>query len=348
MSKPSEIEPLVRQNIRDLVPYSSARSEYSGNAVIWLDANENPYNSPYNRYPDPSQTELKGVISERKEIPVERLFLGNGSDEGIDLLFRVFCDPGVDNVITVDPTYGMYGVSAEINWVQRKSVLLNADFSLDAGRVLDTVDERTKMIFLCSPNNPTSNSLDRGDMVRIVDEAGCLVVVDEAYIDFSEQPSLASLAGEKSNLVVLQTLSKAWGLAGIRLGMVIAAQELVRYLSMVKYPYNLNSLTIKKALSELKRPGGASGWVEQIINQRGQLQECLQEFGFVQKIHSSDSNFLLVRVGRPRHLYEFLLNKGIVIRNRSSVPLCEGCVRITVGTPEENRMLCEALKEYDG
>ncbi len=348
MSSSFDITPLIRENIRSLVPYSSARNEFSGQARVWLDANENPFNSPYNRYPDPMQNSLKAVISDQKGVAAENLFLGNGSDEGIDLLFRVLCTPGMDNVITVDPTYGMYAVAARINDVERKSVLLREDFSLDPETVIGATDERTRMIFLCSPNNPTSNSFKREAMEEIIDSVHCMVVVDEAYIDFSEQPGLLSLVGKKKNLVLLQTLSKAFGLAGIRLGMVIASEELIHYLNKVKYPYNVNSLTIEKAIKELKEQERAASWVEEIQLERLHLHRCLESFQFVLKVFPSDANFLLVKVNRPAHLYHYLLEKGIVIRDRSSVPLCDGCVRITVGTRDENRLLCEALKMYQG
>jgi histidinol-phosphate aminotransferase len=312
-----------------------------------MDANENPYNSPLNRYPDPRQTELKRKIAGIKGIPPEYLFLGNGSDEGIDLLFRVFCEPYADNVITVDPTYGMYGVCAEIQGVERRSVLLNPDFSLDPEAVLKATDQHTKLLFLCSPNNPTSNSYDRGALTSILDQAGCLVVVDEAYIDFSRNPGLLDLVPRRKNLVVLQTLSKAWGLAGIRLGMLFAHPQLVEYISKVKYPYNINRLTIDTALQALNEDGGKRmGWIREILDERSWMSGQLERFPFVIQVFPSDANFLLIRVEDPAGLYRFLLKLGIIVRNRSSVPLCEGCLRITVGTKEENRALVEALKTF--
>ncbi|MEN8157552.1 MAG: histidinol-phosphate transaminase, partial [Bacteroidota bacterium] len=306
-----KIGSLVRENIRKLIPYASARDEFSGSASIFMDANENPYNAPLNRYPDPKQVALKERISALREQQPERLFLGNGSDEGIDLLFRVLCEPGRDNVITVDPTYGMYSVCADINDVQRKSVLLREDFSLDVQAVLDAVDERTKMIFLCSPNNPTSNSLERKAMLELIDEAPCMVVVDEAYIDFSEGPGLLSLVPEKKNLVVLQTLSKAWGLAGIRLGMVFSHPELTGYLTSVKYPYNLNTLSMERAMTELDRAGDRTAWVERILSQRERLTRELEGFIFVERVYPSDANFLLVKTTAPREIYSFLVERGI-------------------------------------
>jgi histidinol-phosphate aminotransferase len=327
-------------------PYSSARDEYSGSASVFLDANENPFNGPLNRYPDPQQRELKKRIAVLKGIPVEQIFLGNGSDEGIDLLFRALCEPGRDHVITVDPTYGMYAVCAEINGVERRSVLLNKDFKLDPDAVLAAVDEQTKLIFLCSPNNPTSNSLDREAIKKILDGVSCLVVVDEAYVDFSRAPGLISLLRERWNLVLLQTLSKSWGLAGIRLGMLLAQAELVTYLSKVKYPYNINSLTIDAALKGLENVDQSSIWIKKILEERNHLESQLKTLPFVRKVFPSDANFLLVKVENPGAVYGFLMNLGIIVRDRSSVPLCEGCLRVTVGTPEENSTLINALKNY--
>ena len=339
-----DISTLVRQTILDLQPYSSARDEFSGSASVFMDANENPFNTPLNRYPDPGQVELKKKISAIKGQPLENIFLGNGSDEGIDLLFRVLCDPGRDNVVTVDPTYGMYGVCAQINGVERRSVLLNRDFSLDADAVLEAMDERTKIIFLCSPNNPTSNSLDRDAMIRIIDEADCMVVIDEAYIDFSIRPGLLSLLQQKGNLVVLQTLSKAWGLAGIRLGILFAQPALVGYLTGVKYPYNINTLPIRESLKGLDDPEQREGWISEIIDERGRMAEAIAMLPYVNVVYPSDANFLLVKVDDPKMVYRYLMGKGIIVRDRSAAPLCEGCIRITVGTKGENILLMEALK----
>lgn len=346
MASEFQIEKQVRNNIRQLVPYSSARDDFSGSASVFMDANENPHNPPLNRYPDPKQQELKKKIVSIKDQQPENLFLGNGSDEGIDLLIRVMCDPGKDQVITVDPTYGMYGVCASINDVARKSVLLREDFSLDAGAVLSAVNDRTKLIFLCSPNNPTSNSLDRHAMLEIIDGAPCLVVVDEAYVDFSTEPGLLSLVPEKRNLVVLQTLSKAWGLAGIRLGMVFAQPDLIRYLSAVKYPYNVNALSMEEAMDRLNSPETMSALVERILAGRARLSQKLGSYSFVERVYSSDANFLLVKMQQPEKVYSHLMERGIIVRDRSSVPLCEGCLRITVGTDKENSLLVDALSNY--
>jgi histidinol-phosphate aminotransferase len=347
MNEKMDIRSMVRPNIASLVPYSSARDEFSGSAMVFLDANENPYNVPLNRYPDPGQKALKQAVAEVKRQQAENLFLGNGSDEGIDLLIRILCTPGVDNVVTVEPTYGMYAVSARIHDVAVKQVLLRPDFSLDAKRVLEAVDERTKIIFLCSPNNPTSNSLDPAALERVIDGAGCMVVLDEAYIDFSSQEGCLSMVPRKKNLVVLQTFSKAWGLAGIRLGMVFAHPELIGYLSHVKYPYNINSLTIGTALGQLAETGKKERWVEQILQERERLSGHLGRFGFVERVYPSDANFLLVKVQDPHDLYHYLAQRGIVVRDRSNVPLCEGALRITAGTKQENSSLLQALESYD-
>ena len=341
-----DILSLVRKNILELKPYASARDEFSGSASVFLDANENPYNAPLNRYPDPGQVELKRTLAGLRGQTPECLFLGNGSDEGIDLLYRVLCEPGKDNVITVDPTYGMYGVCAQINDVERRSVLLSGDFSLNADKVLKAVDRHTKMIFICSPNNPTANSFEKEAILKILDQAECLVVVDEAYIDFSRNGGVLSLLAEKPNLVVLQTLSKAWGLAGIRLGMLFAQPELVRMLSGVKYPYNINALTLKEAQAALEDPAKAENWVSMILEEREWLTARLKDMELVLEVKPSDANFLMVRVKDPGALYHFLMERGIIVRDRSSVPLCEGCLRITVGTPEENRLLVNTLRTY--
>jgi histidinol-phosphate aminotransferase len=342
-----DIEKLVRENIRNLVPYSSARDDFSGSASIFLDANENPFNAPLNRYPDPRQSLLKNLVANLKDQSPGNLFLGNGSDEGIDLLYRVLCVPGMDNVITVDPTYGMYRVCAEINGVPVRSVLLDEDFGLDPGKILGEVDHHTKMIFICSPNNPTSNAFDRGKILEVVDAVPCMVVVDEAYADFSKKEGLLSLVPEKKNLVVLQTFSKAWGLAGIRLGMVFAHPDLIKYLSSVKYPYNVNTLTMNEALERLEGDPAPHQWVEQILAERERLQETLGQYKTVLNVFPSDANFLLVKVDDPGELYRFLMDHGIIVRDRSTVPLCEGCLRITVGTSLENDRLLEVMNQYE-
>jgi len=346
MKKEFDISGMVRENIRNLKPYSSARDEFTGNASVYLDANENPLNPPLNRYPDPRQQVLKQKLGELKGQTSDNIFLGNGSDEAIDLLFRVFCEPGSDSVLTVDPTYGMYGVCAAINDVERKSVLLNVDFSLDPERVLEAVDDSTRIIFICSPNNPTSNALDTDAILEIVSRAPCLVVVDEAYVDFNPGSSLLSQVPELKNMVVLQTLSKAWGLAGIRLGMAFAHPELIGYLSSIKYPYNVNTLSLDAALAALEASQEQEAMVGLILEERSRLAVALEKLSFVLELHPSDANFLLVRVGDPTGLYGFLMEKGIIVRDRSSVPLCKGCLRITVGSPAENDQIIKALNQY--
>ncbi len=346
MSNRFDIGKLVRENIRQLVPYASARDEFSGTASVFLDANENPFNAPLNRYPDPKQQHLKEEIARLKGMDPACLFLGNGSDEGIDLLIRVLCEPGRDHLITVDPTYGMYGVCAAVNGVDRRSVLLREDFTLDPEAVIGKAESRTRIIFLCSPNNPTSNSLDRRAMLRIVDAADCVVVVDEAYVDFSGEPGLLSMVPEKRNLVVLQTFSKAWGMAGVRLGMLFADPELIGYLTAVKYPYNVSALALEQVQRSLREPAAMKGWVDRILRQRELLADALASLPFVRRVYPSDANFLLVRMEDPRRVYRYLKGQGIIVRDRSSVPLCEGCLRITVGTENENRLLMNALKKF--
>ena len=345
MNDRTNIESWVRENIRNLVPYSSARDEFSGSASVYLDANESPF-PPLNRYPDPGQKELKEAISSLKGSSPDCLFLGNGSDEGIDLLIRVLCEPGKDQILTVDPTYGMYAVCARINNVERKSVLLRRDFSLDAESVLEAVEPNTKLIFICSPNNPTSNAFERKEILKVIDRAGCMVVVDEAYLDFSGEEGFLSLVPAKKNLVVLQTFSKARGLAGIRLGMLFAHPVLIHYLSSVKYPYNVSSLTIEKALEHLRGKSEIERNVQRIVRQRKVLEGELLKMPFIQRVFHSDANFLLVRLEKPMELYSFLMKRGIIVRDRSKVSLCEGCLRITIGTEEENSRLLTALKKY--
>lgn len=346
MNELFNIQDLIRDNIAKLEPYSSARDEFSGSASVFLDANENPLNEPLNRYPDPRQLDLKKMIAGIKGLAVDQIFLGNGSDEGIDLLFRVLCEPGRDNVITVDPTYGMYGVCAQINDVERKSVLLREDFSLDPDAVIQAADAHTKMVFLCSPNNPTSNALERESIIKIVEGVDCMVVVDEAYLDFSDRPGMLSELTEYGNLVILQTLSKAWGLAGIRLGMVFAQPALISYLTAVKYPYNINTLTMEAAIKQLADEQIHTFWIKTILKERDLLVEDLSAFEFVRQVFPSDANFLLVKVDDPGKIYAYLMQQGIIVRDRSSVALCEGCIRITVGTVDENRILIKALSAY--
>ena len=342
----SDIKGLIRKNIRDLIPYSSARDEYSGDGAVLLDANESPYNEPFNRYPDPVQMALKEKISDIISTTVERIFLGNGSDEAIDLLIRIFCEPAADRIIIIDPSYGMYKVCADINNVAVDFVSLNKDFSLDAERLLAAVREETKMVFLCSPNNPSANLLDKAEIIRILSEFKGMVVLDEAYIDFCGSEGLLPAQGEHRNLVILRTLSKAWGLAGIRLGMALADPEVIKYMNRVKYPYNVNYLTQTKALEMLGSAVNREKWVKEILAERTKLRGRLEEIGYIIKIFPSDANFLLVRVEDPDGIYAFLNERGVIVRNRSGLTHCEGCIRITVGTPDENNRLIELMKSY--
>jgi len=340
------IDQLLRPNIKGLKPYSSARDEFTGVASVYLDANENPFNKPYNRYPDPYQRELKKKIAPLKDVNADQIFLGNGSDEPIDLLFRAFCEPGKDNVVSIDPTYGMYQVAADINNVEVRKVLLTEDFQLDVEALLATSDDNSKLLFICSPNNPTGNCFNEKDLVTLIQGFDGIVVLDEAYIDFAPGKSLLKMLDEFPNLVVLQTFSKAWGMAGIRLGMAFASKELIKILSNIKYPYNINILTQEKALELLDNEKDKVYWVERLLKERVRLERELQRFSFVQKVFPSDANYLLVRVDKARELYEFLVEKHIIVRDRSSVSLCAGCLRITVGQPAENSLLLEALSLY--
>jgi histidinol-phosphate aminotransferase len=338
------LKELVRPNIWNLKPYSSARNEFQGEASVFLDANENPYNEPYNRYPDPLQWKLKDRISKLKDIAREHIFIGNGSDEAIDLVIRAFCEPGIDNMVTITPSYGMYEVAADVNNVKCVKVPLSADFRLDAGAVLDATDSNTKLIYLCSPNNPTGNLLEREEIFRILKYFRGLVVVDEAYIDFASSPSLIRGLVSYPNLIVFQTLSKAWGGAGIRLGMAFASPGIIEILNKIKYPYNISQLTQEWALRLLDRQEAMKAELFEILNERTLIETALQELPFVQRIYPSDANFILVKVDDPNATYDYLVKKGIIVRNRNTVTLCEGCLRITIGTPEQNKLLVKTLQ----
>jgi histidinol-phosphate aminotransferase len=340
-----EINKLLRKNIQTLRPYSSARDEFSGEAMVYLDANENPFNQPYNRYPDPQQRLLKKKVASIKGVTSEHIFLGNGSDEPIDLIFRAFCEPGKDNMVTISPTYGMYQVAAEINNIQVRRVPLNEKFEPDASLILSTVDENTKIIFLCSPNNPTGNCFNRDEMLKIIQSFEGLMVLDEAYIDFAPGKSLLPEINNHQNLIVLQTFSKAWGMAGIRLGMAFASPEIISVLTKIKYPYNLNILTQTKAMELLNNKKQLKKWVKIIINERKKLAESLQHLPFVVKVYPSDANFLLVKMHDANGIHNYLMERGIIVRNRSKVHLCEDSLRITVGSPSENEILIKALND---
>ena len=337
---------LIRKNIAELTPYSSARDEYSGEDAVFLDANENPYNSGANRYPDPLQRKVKSRVAQLKKIPAECIFLGNGSDEPIDLLMRAFCEPGTDNIISMKPTYGMYKVCAGVNNIEFREVLLDRYFQLDKEKMLEITDRNSKLLFLCSPNNPTSNSLSHADIFYLLENFNGLVIVDEAYIDFSSQASLLPSLERYKNLVLLQTFSKAWGMAGVRLGMAFADSQIIRVLNRIKYPYNINILTQKFVLERLSSGDEKDQWVNIILEQREHLQRKLERIELVENILPSDSNFLMVRFRHPAHVFKYLTGRKIIIRDRSRVPLCEGYLRITVGTPEENELLLRALEDF--
>ena len=341
------LEQLLRKNILQLRPYSCARNEFQGQASVYLDANENPYNAPYNRYPDPLQRELKDRIAAIKGLRPGQIFLGNGSDESIDVLFRAFCEPRVDNVVAIEPTYGMYKVAADINDVTYREVLLDENFQMDAEKVFAACDENTKLIFLCSPNNPTGNSLNREEILKLLNQFEGLLVLDEAYIDFASEPSMMSRLDEYPSLVVLQTFSKAWGSAAIRLGMALASESIVQALNKIKYPYNISLPTQQQAMKMLDAAPEVQEWVESIRQERDRLSKALSELRLVKHIYPSDANFLLLRVSDANRLYAVLVEQGIIVRNRNNVSLCLGCLRITVGTAGENDILLQALKAMD-
>ena len=341
------LQELTRPNIWRLKPYSSARDEYQGaEASVFLDANENPYNAPHNRYPDPMQRELKTELSRIKKVSPERIFLGNGSDEAIDLLFRAFCEPRVDNVVAIDPTYGMYQVCADVNDVEYRKVLLDENFQFTADRMLAAADEHTKLMFLCSPNNPSGNNLCRDEMVRLLERFSGIVVVDEAYIDFSDARSFLPDLADYPNIVVLQTFSKAWGCAAIRLGMAFASEEIIAIFNKIKYPYNVNLLTQKQALEMVLRHYEVERWVKILKEERVWLEEAVKELPCTVQVFPSDANFFLVRVTDAVAIYRYLVEQGIIVRNRHTVARCGNCLRITVGTRLENEQLLKALRNY--
>lgn len=343
-----DINDLVRENIKNLKPYSTARDEFKGQASVFLDANENSYGSPlpanYNRYPDPLQLDLKDAISKIKGVPIENTFLGNGSDEAIDLLFRAFCNPGKDNVIVLPPTYGMYEVSANINDVEIRKVSLLPNFQLDMEKIAETIDQNTKLIFICSPNNPTGNSINREDIETILTNFKGLVVVDEAYINYARQKTFIQELTEYANLVILQTFSKAWGLAALRLGMAFSSRKVIDILNKIKPPYNINQATQDLAFEALKNIGQVNDWIKESVAERQRLSDVLNDLKIVTKVYPSDANFILVEVTNALQIYDTLVNQGIIVRDRSKVTLCEGCLRITVGTKEENDHLLNVLK----
>lgn len=337
------IEQLLRPNIRSLKPYSCARDEFKGEARVYLDANENPRNQPYNRYPDPLQVQLKEKIAHLKGVRPLQIMLGVGSDEPIDLVFRIFCEPKEDNVVAIEPTYGMYSVCAEINDVEYRRVRLNEDFSLDAEKLLNATDEHTKVVFLCSPNNPTGNLLDKGEIEKILRSFDGIIVIDEAYIDFADTPSWLSQLDQYPNLIILHTFSKAWAMASVRCGMAFASEQIITYFNKVKYPYNISLLTQQYVSERIDHREEKELWQKQILNERTRLQKELAKLPCVIKTYHSDANFILTRTIDANGIYKSLVQEGIIVRSRNTVTLCDGCLRITVGTRKENDILLEAL-----
>ena len=342
------LKELTRPNVWALKPYSSARDEYSGKeASVFLDANENPYNNPNNRYPDPLQRELKTLIAAQKGVRVENIFLGNGSDEAIDLIFRAFCQPGVDNVVAIDPTYGMYKVCADVNDVEYRPMLLDVYYQFKASSLLSAIDENTKAMFICSPNNPTGNSLCRKEIDALLNKFDGLVVVDEAYIDFADAPSLLADLDKYPNLIVLQTFSKAWGSAAIRLGMAFASPEIIAIFNKIKYPYNVNLLTQQEAIKLLQQPEKIKAWVDVLLEERARVMKEIEQLPCCIRVFPTDANFFLAKVYEATAIYNYLVGEGIIVRNRTNVALCKDCLRITIGTKEENDALLEALRKIE-
>ena len=340
------LEELCRPNIWSLAPYSSARNEYAGReARVFLDANENPYNNPFNRYPDPLQLEVKAAIQKVKGVPVENIFLGNGSDEAIDLPYRCFCRPGIDNVVAIEPTYGMYKVCADINEVEYRPVLLDEHYQITAEQLLCACDDKTKIIWLCSPNNPTGNSLIREEIVRTIEGFDGIVIVDEAYSDFSAQQPLRTELAKYPNLIVLNTMSKAWGCAAIRLGMAFASQEIIGLFNKVKYPYNVNILTQRQALEALNDPFQVDKWVRMLKLERDRMIEAFKLLPTCEQVYPTDANFFLAKMTDAQGIYDYLVDKGVIVRNRTRVKLCQNCLRITIGTKTENNELIAALRQ---
>ncbi|QLG47053.1 histidinol-phosphate transaminase [Costertonia aggregata] len=341
------LENITRKNVKGLKSYSSARDEYvsDGSEMVFLDANENPFENGVNRYPDPQQRSLKAVLAMQKGVKTENILLGNGSDEVLDLIFRAFCEPKQDNIISLPPTYGMYKVLSSTNAIENREVLLNKYFQPDVDSILDTIDENSKLLFICSPNNPTGNSISGESIIKLLNNFAGLVVIDEAYIDFSSKQSWVSYLSDFPNLVVTQTLSKAYGMAGIRLGICIASKEIITILNKIKPPYNVNGLTQSKALERILAIEQVEKEVSKILEERNKMIEVLKGVDFVEEIYKTDANFVLAKVDDANLRYQELLYKGIVVRNRSSQPLCENTLRFTVGTSEENKKLIQALKE---
>ncbi len=341
------LEKLVRPNILKLKPYSSARNEFTGSASVFLDANENPYNEPFNRYPDPLQRIVKEQLAALKGVNPENIFLGVGSDEGIDLAYRIFCRPSIDNVVAISPSYGMYEVCADINDIEYRKVPLSDTFDFEPSELFAATDDNTKLIWICSPNNPTGNAFDMEKIQAVAKGFNGIVMVDEAYIDFSSRGSMLSCLSEYPNIIVLQTFSKAWGRAGLRLGVAYASSEIISYYNKVKYPYNVNMLTQEMAIKALDRSDEVNAWVTELLESRYNLAQRIENLNCVKHIYPSDANFLLVKVTDPDRLYQHLCDKGIIVRNRNRIEKCAGCLRITVGTTQENDQLINAITDYD-
>ncbi|MEO9965675.1 MAG: histidinol-phosphate transaminase [Reichenbachiella sp.] len=342
-----DITKLIRTNVLNLTPYSSARDEFDHEAEVYLDANENPFDNGHNRYPDPYQKDLKMRIAELKGVSTDKILLGNGSDEVLDLIFRVCCEPSIDNIVSHNPSYGMYPVLAAINNVAIRKVNLDMGFQLNADKMINTSDERTKIFFLCSPNNPSGNLLNKAEVKKILNLQRGLVVIDEAYIDFSSSESWLSELDNYPNLVVCQTLSKAWGLAGLRVGMCFASAKLIKVLNAIKPPYNVNQLSQRAALNALNNETGFKRNLSIILDEREKVEDSLRNFSCVTQIYPSEANFLLIKVDDADKLYRFLMDRQIVVRNRSKEYLCNGCLRLTIGTPEENKKLLAGIEAFE-
>lgn len=342
------LEELTRKNIQRLKPYSSARDEYKGKtASVFLDANESPYGSPYNRYPDPLQEELKQMIAEVKQVPADHIFLGNGSDEAIDIVYRVFCEPRIDNVVAIDPTYGMYEVCADINDIEYRRVTLDERYQMNAYKILDACDSHTKLVFICSPNNPTGNDIDHKEILKVIEGFSGIVVVDEAYADFSKQRPLRLDVQMYKNLIVYNTFSKAYGCAAIRLGMAFASPEIISLFNKVKYPYNVNLLTQNKALDVLSNDmSNVHKHINMILEEKSTVMQSFSQLPICETVYPSDANFFLAKMDDANAIYNYLIDKGIVVRNRNTVNLCGNCLRVTIGTKDENSQLLSALRQY--
>ncbi len=341
------LKELTRPNIWSLAPYSSARNEYNGHvAHVFLDANENPYNAPYNRYPDPLQQEVKERLAKIKGVAADNIFLGNGSDEAIDLIYRCFCEPQKDNVVAICPTYGMYEVCADINNVEYRRVMLDEQYQVTADKLLAATDDHTKAIWICSPNNPTGNKIMREEIIKVIEQYDGLVIVDEAYIDFSSEPTILRQLTQHPNLIVLHTMSKAWGSAAIRLGMAFAQKDIIDIFNKVKYPYNINLLTQEQALKRLNDTVSVERWVNMLLQERGKLMQSFSELPICKQVYPTDANFFLAKMTNAQNIYDYLVEKGIIVRNRTRITLCQNCLRVTIGTKEENSELLGALRMF--